>query len=251
MKVCVLLRLVPDLVEELEISENEVVPFQYIPNERDEHAIEEAIVLKEKLKDVTLDVVGIADPDSADEIDEGLGFAAAKGADKLYKVILNRQTFSRVEIAKALADFLNDRGYSLILTGVQAIDSFAGSLGGALARFLNLPYIGGAVELNLNEKLYVKKELEGGISAEYRLPLPAVVGVLSAERPLSFVPFTKLRQAMKRAEIEEVELEVPKISGVELVRYETPPEPDVLMLEGDVEEVADRIVEVLRDISVI
>ena len=252
MKICAILRLVPDLVEELEVEETEVIPFRYMPNERDEHAVEEALILKEKLGDAEVEVIGIADPDNEADLDEGLGMAAAKGADKLYKVILDRPTFRRAELAKALAEFLKDKGYDLILTGIQAIDAFAGNLGGMLACYLDLPYIGGVVEANVEDgKVDVKKELGGGLLAEYRLPTPAVIGVVSAERPLKFVPFTKLRQAMKKAEIEEVELELPEVEGIEVVRYEVPPEPEITLLEGDAEEIADRLIEVLKEISVL
>ncbi len=250
MKVCALLRLVPDLVEELEVEETEVIPFRYMPNERDEHAVEEALILKEKAN-AEVEVVGIADPDNEADLDEGLGMAAAKGADKLYKVLLDRPTYKRIELAKALAEFLKDR-YDVIFTGIQAIDSFAGNLGGMLACYLGVPYVGGVVEVNAEDgKLKVKKELGGGLLAEYTVKTPAVISIVSAERPLKFVPFTKLRQAMKKAEIEEVELELPEFEGIEVVRYEVPPEPEITLLEGDAEEIADRLIEVLKEISVL
>ncbi len=251
MKICAILRLVPDLVEEIEVEENEIIPFRYMPNERDEHAVEEAIILKEKTG-AEVEVIGIADSENEADLDEGLGMAAAKGADKLYKVVLDRPTYKRCEIAKALADFLSDKNYDLILTGIQAIDSYAGNLGGILARYMDLPYIGGVVEVNVsNGNTIVKKELGGGLLAEYKLPLPAVVSVVSAERPLKFVPFTKLRQAMKKANIEEVELELPEIEGVEVLKYEVPPEPEITLIEGDVEEVADKLIEALKELSIL
>ncbi len=248
MRICALLRLVPDLVEEIEVEDREVIPFRYMSNERDEHAVEEALILKEKFGAV-VEVAGIADENNEADLDEGLGMAAAKGADKLYRLILSKPTFSRVELAKALAGFLAEKNYDLILTGVQAVDSFAGSLGGALARLLNVPYIGVVTEIDLeDEKIKVKKELGGGLIAEYRLPLPAVIGVVSAERPLKFVPFTKLRQAMRKSDVERVELEVPEVKGVEVVRYSTPPEPEIRFIEGEVEEVADELIKVLEEL---
>jgi len=87
MKVCALLRLVPDLVEEIEVRKDEIIPLRYMPNERDEHAVEEAIILKEKFN-AEVEVIGIASEDNEADLDEGLGMAAAKGADKLYRVVL-------------------------------------------------------------------------------------------------------------------------------------------------------------------
>ena len=248
MRICALLRLVPDLVEEIEVEDKEVIPFRYMSNERDEHAVEEALILKEKLN-AEVEVVGIANEDNEVDLDEGLGMAAAKGADKLYKVILSKPTFRRVELAKALSGFLAEKSYDLILTGVQALDSFAGSLGGALARFLGVPYVGAVTEVDVEDgKLRVKKELGGGVLAEYRLPFPAVIGVVSAEKPLKFVPFTKLRQAMRKSNVERAELEVPEVKGVEVVKYSTPPEPEIKFIEGEVEKVADELIKVLEEL---
>ncbi|AEA47565.1 electron transfer flavoprotein subunit beta/FixA family protein [Archaeoglobus veneficus] len=251
MKICAILRLVPDLVEEIEISETEITPFAYIANERDEHAVEEALVLKEK-SGATVDVLGIVDEDTETEIDEPLAMAYAKGADNLIKAILSRSTYRRIEVAKGLAEFLKDKEYDVIMVGIQAIDAFAGTLGGMLARCMGIPYIGGVVEADVQDgNLVVKKELGGGLLGEYKVSLPAVVGVVSAERPLKFVPFAKLRQAMKKAEIEEVEIEVPELEGVEVLRYYEPPKPEITLLEGEPEEIADKLVEVLKELSVL
>ena len=251
MKICAVLRVVPDLVEEIEIEETEIVPFAYIANERDEHAVEEALILKEKAGG-SVDVLGVVDEDTASDVDEPLAMAYAKGADNLIKAILSRKTFRRYEVAKGLAEFLKDKGYDVIFTGIQAIDAFAGTLGGMLARCMNLPYIGGVVEVDVqNGTLVVKKELGGGLLGEYRVSTPAILGVVSAERPLKFVPFAKLKKAMKEANIDEVDIEVPEIEGIDVLRYYEPPKPEITLLEGDPEELAEKLVGVLKEVSVL
>ncbi len=251
MKICAILRVVPDLVEDIEINEEELIPFAYIANERDEHAVEEALILKEKAGG-TVDVLGVVDEDTAGDIDDALAMAYAKGADNLIKAILSRKTYRRYEVAKALAGFLKDKNYDVIIPGIQAIDAFAGTLGGMLARCMRIPYIGGAIEIEAQDgALSVKKELGGGLLGEYRVSLPAVVGVVSAERPLKFVPFARLKKAMKEAKVEEVDVEVPEVEGVKVTRYYEPPKPEITLLEGEPEEIADKLVEVLREVSVL
>jgi len=250
MRICAILRVVPDLVEDIEINE-ELIPFAYIANERDEHAVEEALILKEKVGG-TVDVLGVVDEDAAGDIDEPLAMAYAKGADNLIKAILSRKTYRRYEVAKGLAGFMKDKNYDVVVTGIQAIDAFAGTLGGILARCMRIPYIGGVVEVDAQDgSLTVKKELGGGLLGEYRVALPAIIGVVSAERPLKFVPFAKLKKAMKEANIEEVNVEVPELEGIKVVRYYEPPKPEITLLEGEPEEIADKLIEVLKEVSVL
>jgi electron transfer flavoprotein beta subunit len=99
--------------------------------------------------------------------------------------------------------------------------------------------------------LIVQKEFGGGEFGEYKVKVPAVLGIVSAEKPISFVPLTKLRQAMRSMEVEEVEVDVPEMGGVEVVRYYEPEKPEITMIEGDVEEVADKLVEMFKALSLI
>jgi electron transfer flavoprotein beta subunit len=251
MKICALVRMVPDLVEEIEIAGREIEPFAYIANERDEHAVEEAIILKEK-RGGSVDVIGVVDEETEDEVDEALAIALAKGADKAIKVTLSRRTYRRIEHAKALAEFLKEKEYNLILTGIQAIDAFAGMLGPMLSVYLDLPYTGYITFVEVEDgHAKVRKELGGGLLGEFRVKLPAILGIVSAERPLRFVPLAKLRQTMKKAEIEAIELDVPEIEGVEVITYREPEKPEIELLEGDADEVADKLIEVFREIGVI
>ena len=251
MKIGAIIRIVPDLVEGIEITEEEVIPFRFVPNERDEHAVEEALIFKQKCNG-SVDVIGLVDDELRDDeaIEEALAMAYAKGADKLKKIVLMRKTFNRLEVAKAVAEHL--QGYDVIMIGIQSIDSFAGYLGGMLASLLGYNYIGGVVSVDLRDgDLIVQKEFGGGEFGEYKVKVPAVLGIVSAEKPISFVPLTKLRQAMRSMEVEEVEVDVPEMGGVEVVRYYEPEKPEITMIEGDVEEVADKLVEMFKALSLI
>src|SRR4030065_1490904 len=88
MKIVVPVKFVPDLVEELTIDPSgtalDTSWLRLIINEFDDHAIEQAILLKERSSGhvtiITLD---------AEEVDDMLFAAAAKGADKLIKLVGN------------------------------------------------------------------------------------------------------------------------------------------------------------------
>ena len=80
-EIVVIARLVPDLVEELEIASSgtalDLSWLRLIINEFDNHAIEQAVILKEK----TGANVTIISPD-AEGVDDMLFTTAAKGADR-------------------------------------------------------------------------------------------------------------------------------------------------------------------------
>ena len=250
MRIGAIVRIVPDLVMGIVIEESEIVPFKYVPNERDEHALEEAVVFKEKTGG-NLEVVGIVDDELRDDeaMEEALALAYAKGADSLKKIVLNRRTFDRREVARAIADHFKD--YDVVMVGIQSIDSFAGYLGGILSGVLGYSYVGGVVGVDYDGGLIVQKELGGGVVGKFRVKTPAILGVVSAERPITFVPLVKLRQAMKEMKVEEIEVEVPDMGGIEVVRFYEPEKPEITLLEGDVEELADKLVEVFKSLSLV
>ncbi|HEY4492270.1 MAG TPA: electron transfer flavoprotein subunit beta/FixA family protein, partial [Acidobacteriota bacterium] len=141
MNIIVPLKQVPDLVEELQIDESgrdlNREWLKYKLNEFDEHALEEALLLKEELGG---QVTAIAL--ESEEIDKTLFTAAAKGADKLIKITGDfGATFSSRAAAKTLAVAIKNMPYDLILTGVQAADDRDGQLAGLLAHYLNLPHV--------------------------------------------------------------------------------------------------------------
>ncbi|MFP3908618.1 MAG: electron transfer flavoprotein subunit beta/FixA family protein [Archaeoglobaceae archaeon] len=252
MKIGVLMRTVPDLVEEIEIvDDNQIEPFAYIGNERDDHAVEEAVILKERYGG-SVEVIGIADEDSEDEIDEPLATAIAKGADNAVKIMMSDKTFLKAEYAKALVEFLQKREYDLLLTGIQSIDAFTGMLGPLLSVYVNKPFTGYVTKVEVEDSgLKIQKELGGGLMGDFTVKLPAILGIVSAERPLTFVPLTKLRKVMKKAEIEEIELETPQMEGTEVVKFYEPEKPEIELLEGEPEEVADKLIEVFKEIEVV
>ncbi|RMG64910.1 MAG: electron transfer flavoprotein subunit beta/FixA family protein, partial [Calditrichaeota bacterium] len=85
MNIAVLLRQVPDLVEELELDDSGKDLnrdwLKYKINEFDDHALEEALLLKEE---AGANVTALAL--EGDDVDKLLYTAAAKGADRLVKI---------------------------------------------------------------------------------------------------------------------------------------------------------------------
>jgi len=247
-------KMVPDLVEELEIDENgtslDMTWLRLIVNEFDDHAIEQAILIKEKLGGE----VTIIAPDF-EGIDEVLYTAAAKGADRLIKLTgnfeggVNNHALARAY--KSAIDILNP---DLILTGVQANNDLDGSVGPLLAELLGLSYVGYISGISVEGSLAkVDKEYPGGLKAEIEITLPAVVGIQAAEEPPRYVAVSKVRQVMNTASIEEQETPDPDNTGGLAVSSMYLPEAAerAEMIEGSEEEIAARLVEIFKEAGVL
>jgi electron transfer flavoprotein beta subunit len=83
--------------------------------------------------------------------------------------------------------------------------------------------------------------------------LPAVLGIQAAEKPPRYVPISKVRATMKTAKIETfpaMELETAGApTTVRLFQPETGAR--ATMLEGDVDAVATRLVEIFKESGVL
>jgi electron transfer flavoprotein beta subunit len=246
MNIAVLTKQVPDLVEGVEIdaSGKAIDPdsIRYILSESDDHALEEALLLKER----TNGRVEVFSLDTG-EVRDTLCTALAKGADRVVLIRTGLETPpSNHTVAKIFATVLRGLSFDLILAGVRAIDDLDGSLGGLLAGYLNLPYVGLVRKIEIADGMsiaVVQKEYPGGYAAELEVKLPAVLGIQAAEQPPRYVPVSRLRQAMKTANVEEKETSAPEQESVEVERMFKPEEgTGATMFSGTPEEVASQIV---------
>src|SRR3990170_2995653 len=143
MKAAVILRQVPDVVEELVIGEDgRSLPeddVMYITNEFDEHALEQALILKARHAG-TVTAIGVG----GDAARDALATSVAKGADEAVFVPVDfAARGDNVALSAQLAAALKAGGYDLVLTGVHATDQLDAGLRGLLAVRLGIPYVGG------------------------------------------------------------------------------------------------------------
>jgi electron transfer flavoprotein beta subunit len=254
MNIVVLVKLVPDLVEELEIDESgkalDTTFMRMIINEPDEHALEQAIILKEREGgDVTVIGPGMED------IDGVLFTASAKGSDRMIKVVNGfEQDANNHALARAFTSVISELKPDLVLTGVQAHNDLDGSLGPLVAENMGMPYVGYVAGVSTSDgKLTVRKEYPGGLIAEMDVTLPAVLGIQAAELPPRYVAVSKVRQAMKTAAIDEQPSSELDPSGGPQVSQMFQPQVGerAEMIEGDVEEVATKLVEIFKNLGVV
>ncbi len=252
MNILVLLKMVPDVVEELEIAADgrslDADAIRPISSESDEHALEQALILKERAG-AKVTVVGL----DADGMDDALFTALAKGADRAVKIAVPADAGTRARartLAGALAATPGLLPADVILTGTQAIDDLDGLAAPLIANHLALPcldVVTGVALAAAGGPATVVKEYPGGSRGEYQVQLPAVLGIQAAEKPPRYVPVAKVRAAMKEKKIESAT--APEAAGVpvlDVIRMAKPePAGRAAMLDGSPEDVARKVVDVL------
>lgn len=253
MNIVVALKQVPDLVEELEINEEgtglDPDVLSFVLNEFDDHALEEALLLKEETG-ATVTVIGV---DTTGELDQALYTAIAKGADKAVKIVGDFEEGERLPtpvLARLLADAIREMDYDLVFAGVQAVDDLDGQVAPMLAALLGVPHVGVVTGVQqANGAVKVQKEFWGGITADLEVDTPAVLGIQAARQAPRYAPVSRVRQAMKEATIEEIEVdELPEAPAAPLQRMFIPETTGgAEMLEGDEATIAEKIVEILRE----
>lgn len=254
-EIVVISRLVPDLVEELEIAPNgkalDLAWLRLIINEFDNHAIEQAVLLKEKIG-ANVTVISL----EAEGVEDMLFTTAAKGADRLIKLTgLDEEAKpTNQSLAQSLAELLKEINPDLILTGVQAHDDLTGDLGPQIAEFLDLPYVGYISGVSVDGPLAKTfKEYPGGLLAEMEISLPAVLGIQASEQPPRYVAISKVRQMMSTASIEELTIGDLDVEGDFVIDRMYLPEATekAEMLEGSEEEIAAQLTSILQDLGLL
>jgi electron transfer flavoprotein beta subunit len=251
MNIVVPIKLVPDLVEELEINdegtdlERDFLSFRI--NEFDDHALEEALQIKEATGgQVTVLAV------EREETDKVLYTALAKGADRAVKITGVEEAATTGVVAAAMCRAIEGMEYDLVLTGVQAADDRDGQLGVLMAAKLGVPHVSVVSDLSVEGgKVTLHKEYAGGLMARFELEPRAVLGVQAARTTPRYAPVSRVRQIMKEVELEEFEAadaDAGVTAGSTVRRMYLPERGEgAEMLEGDTEAIAARIAAILAE----
>jgi len=253
MHILTVLRLVPDTGEDFELTadgkgiDREWIGFKL--NEFDDHALEEAIILKEsagaRVTAIALDGEGV---------DRMLQTALARGADGAIKITHALEPpFAASTAAGLVAEAARKLSCDLVLTGVQTSEDLYGQLAPAVAASLGWPQVSAVSGVTpAADGILVQQEYSGGHASTFSIALPLVLGVQAASRPPRYVSGTKLREVMS-AKIEALSVgepldaAVPAVLSVEFPKSSGKAE----MIQGDTEEVAERIAAVLRERGVL
>jgi electron transfer flavoprotein beta subunit len=250
MNIAVAIRLMPKAGEELELDpsgadiDREVV--EMAMSDFDDQALEEAVLIKEAIG-ATVTAVGLR----TEGIEQALQVAYARGADRVVVVEAgDLDPYDSRTAARAFAAAFRELAPDLVLVGVQTPTDLFGQTAPYLAVDLGWPQASVVVGVTVDGGVArVTQEYAGGRLAILGLPLPAVVGVQSASSPPRYVSMGRLRQAMTEATAEPLAVAVEAPASASKLASLARPEPQLgaTMLEGDADEVAEKILSVLRE----
>jgi len=257
MDILVLLKMVPDVVEELQVDASgkalDTEFLRMILSEQDAHALEQALLLKER-QGARVTVLAREAP----EVDQALYEALAKGADRAVRIqAADGGAGTRpaaTQFAQVIAGDPVFRGADLILTGTQANDDLDGLLAPLVAHELGLPFLGIVVSVSIDAaggSATAVREYPGGVRGEFSVALPAVVGIQAAEKSPRYVPVAKVRAVMKSASIGKVEASgifgqaMPQIEVLEMAKPAAAGK--AAMVEGPIEAVAVKLTDILSE----
>jgi electron transfer flavoprotein beta subunit len=252
MKLLVCVKQVPDMNSRFKVRSDggwfDESDLAFRINEYDEYAIEQAIKLKEQLKnEPELTVISIG-PARADEaIKKSLAMGCDKGVHVLDDAYFDKDSW---QIAAAIAAFAKDKSFDLIFTGMQSQDRGSGQVGVIVAELLGYNCATTLVGFEFsNGVVTAKRELEGGVNAIVRIKLPAVVtcqlglnvpryptlpNIMKAKKkPVQIIPMADLLKEQKLIATDKIYAPQKKGSGV--------------VLEGDVRQLASQLVGILKE----
>ncbi|MGD9301773.1 MAG: electron transfer flavoprotein subunit beta/FixA family protein [Desulfobacterales bacterium] len=256
MKILVCVKQVPDSEVPIYIDEargwiDEEAIDEFKMNRLDEYAVEEALLIKESLADTRIDVITVG----PDRCKEAVRRAIGMGVDSGIHIRSESDGYeSPGRVADAIANFLRNQGYSLILTGAMSEDAMQGQVGPMLAARLGCGWATSVIFEKIasdRKSIYVEREIEGGHRDMLELNLPAVITIQSGINTPRWPSLSNLLRANSQ-ELEIVAIEdfarTQQSEHPTAVAY---PEKSraALILSGSRAEKATRLLTVLREKS--
>jgi electron transfer flavoprotein beta subunit len=183
-RILVCVKQVPDTEASLSIDdttlwirEDDRIAFRM--NRYDEYALEEAVLIREALGDVTVDAISVGPARAASVLKKSL----EKGAANAVHIVREAPDYCPPSVTAALiAAYARSNSYDLIFTGVMAEDDMQCQVGPLVAAHLGLPCAVSVVKETLDpaeRTITVECEIEGGAAETVTLPLPCLVSIQS------------------------------------------------------------------------
>ncbi|MFO7982294.1 MAG: electron transfer flavoprotein subunit beta/FixA family protein [Desulfuromonadales bacterium] len=252
MKILVCIKQVPDMESKFKVNAEgtwyDQSDLAWRMNEYDEYAVEQAVQLKEQQPGSAEATVLSIGPD---RVRETMKKALAMGCDRGVHVV-DDHSYDKdpFEIASIIAEFAGDKGYDLILTGMQSQDRGSAQVGVLVGEMLDMPVVTTVVDFACDDgSVTARRELEGGLKAVVKTRLPALA---TCQLGLNTPRYPTLPNIMKAKKKEILAVAVGELLKVEEVLENTGmafPEKkgDGLILEGDVGELTDKLIGILKE----
>ncbi|PIE61305.1 MAG: electron transfer flavoprotein subunit beta [Desulfobacterales bacterium] len=249
MQIYVCVKHVPDSAAHIHILDDIRIDddVAFLLNPYDEHAVTEAVAIKEQYSDAEIIAVTVGKVDA----ENTLRSAMAMGADR--GILVNAESpCDAMATARALAAAIKADGTpGIVLTGKESIDAEGMQTQFRLGALLNMPVVTNAAKLILEgDTARITCELSGGITRTFKATLPCVVG---AGRGLNVPGYPTLPAIIKSKKkpvktLSQKDLDIPEATGsselvklAPLTKTRSPKE-----ISGSPAKMAEQIIQVIK-----
>jgi electron transfer flavoprotein beta subunit len=176
MNIAICVKQVPDTETKIRVKDGQVdhSETKYVVNPYDEYAIEEGLLIKERLGEGKITLVSVGPERAKDALKSGLAVGAEEAIHLVDEAFEGSDPYATALIlSKALAKL----DYDIIFCGKQGVDEDHAQVGIILAELLGIPHVSVVTKLEIAEdgkSVLAHREVEGG-HAVVEAPLPAVI----------------------------------------------------------------------------
>jgi len=250
MNILVCIKQVPDMESKFKVNGEgnwyDSADLAWRMNEYDEYAVEQAVQLKEQAGgDLTVLCIG------PERVKETMKKALAMGCDRGVH-LADDDSFKKdpFSIASVIAEHARTKAYDVIFTGMQSQDRGSAQVGVLTAETLGVPCVTTIVGFAFADgKITAKRELEGGVKAMVKLPVPALVTCQLGLNTPRYPTLPNIMKAKKKELVTVPVADLLKTSAVQETKALYFPEKKGggLVLEGDMGELADKLIKILKE----
>ncbi len=252
MKILVCIKQVPDMASRFKVNADSTwydeTDLAFRMNEYDEYAVEQAAQLKEQLgsaPDVTVLSIG------PERVVEAIKKALAMGCDRGVH-IRDDASFRKDpwQIASVIAGFARDKNFDMVLFGLQSQDRGSGQVGVLVAELLDVACATTLVGFSFADgTVTAKRELEGGMKAVVKFKVPAVVTCQLGLNTPRYPTLPNIMKAKKKEILAFPVADFLKEKEVTATGRMYPParKEGGIVLEGEVNELADKLLGILKE----
>lgn len=258
MRILTVIKQVPDSNAVIKVQQDgsgiETAGVKLVCDPFDEFGVELAIQLREKRGDVE-DIALICL--SGDKAGDAMRTALAMGVDRAIHIKDPKfESMNELFAARVLAEAIkkDEKDYDLILCGKYNIDLDAGAVGPALADFLDLPHVGAVIGLEFADdgKTFTARRRVEGAEEVVTCALPALLTIDKGLVDPRYPSLPNLMKAKKKPMQVLTSADLPGVNGsgagVELLSIAPPPpRAECKLVEGEPQEMAQKLVRLLRE----
>jgi electron transfer flavoprotein beta subunit len=258
MKILVCIKQVPDSSDTLQIDErtgllSHTEDAAFRMNRFDEFALEEALLIKERLPGTLVDALSVGPERVTATVQRAMGMGADHGIHILDK---GERFVSPFTVASLIAVCVRPRNYDLIMTGVMAEDTMASQTGQIIAALLDSSCATSVIKEQVrfeSAEIAVEREIEGGDREAVLLKMPAVLTIQPGINLPRYPSFSKVMRARTYAQelvrAEDLAVEEPRES-CRRVRIPDAPSQGVF-IEGSPREKVKKLIHILHEKSLL